>query len=112
MSTLRVKNARRWFGDQRLGSMSVRVDGKKTATVRPQGVVAIPVPMGRHNVCVWQWRWFASPELEIEVTAAEQLIELEADYDTNSRGFLRRFVAAFLTPRSTLQLVRSGVEGT
>jgi hypothetical protein len=64
-----VSTSRPWYGDPRLGTFTVYLDGAKAGKLPPQGSLRISCPSGRHRVRVRQW-WYLSRPFELTVGPA------------------------------------------
>jgi hypothetical protein len=72
-----VSSHRHWFGDQRLSSWSVTLDGKVVGKLLPEGNVNLRCEAGAHVVRIRQW-WYRSRPTEVHVTDG-QTVNLVAD---------------------------------
>ena len=90
-----VGTNRRWYGDPRLGTFVVFVDGKKAGAVPPEGSLRIPCAAGSHRVSARQW-WYRSRPYEL-VAAPGTTTRLEVD--VIRRGSIpRRMLTLMFTP--------------
>jgi hypothetical protein len=90
-----VATTRQWYGDPRLGTFTVYLDGAKVGTVPPQGSLRIPCSSGRHRVRVRQW-WYRSPPFEVTV-AAGGTSQLDVDL-VRDGSVLRRLLILMFAP--------------
>jgi hypothetical protein len=104
-----VVNARKWFGDQRLGAFHVTLDGKKAGVAFPLDFLEMECATGQHTVRVRQW-WYRSEPVVVETTAGQEL-RLVADVprDRNLTVVMARML---FRPSRSLSLRRPGVMPT
>jgi len=93
-----------WFGDSRLGTFTVYVDGLKVGSVAPGDFLLIPCQPGHHVVRVRQW-WFMSPPIDVEIRP-EQQTALEGRFNQNGNLVSRMLTGLFL-PWRTMTLMPS-----
>ncbi len=62
MAELTVIGNSHWFGDPRLGTFTIYVDGANRGRVSPGKSLLITCQPGRHVVRLRQW-WYASPRI-------------------------------------------------
>lgn len=101
-SEIVVTSDRAWFGDPRLGSYVVYVDGSRVGVLRPRGRVSSSVAAGSHRVRVRQW-YYLSPTLDVAVGEHETVV-LQADMRDRQRSVFRRMAAFMFQPWRSLVL--------
>lgn len=67
------RNPRQWFGNPRLGCITVWIDRAKVGRIQSPGTLETPVTPGIHMVRVGQW-WFRSVSYTISVGLSECLV--------------------------------------
>jgi hypothetical protein len=100
-ATIVVATGRDWYGDPRLGTFTVYLDGKKAGTLPPCGRLVVSCRSGRHVVRVRQW-WYLSPRLEVEASGVSPLV-LDADVSRRD-SLLRRLLTMMFVPWRGLSL--------
>lgn len=107
-STVLVFQDRKWFGDPRLGTFVVIVDGRREGVAPVRGQVVVRVKPGVHRVRVRQW-WYRSPELELTVPDGAT-VRLRADIPKQI-GVGKRIARFIFKPSHSLTLTREGSDG-
>jgi hypothetical protein len=103
-ATLEVSTDRQWFGDPRLGTFIVYLDGNRAGMVPPRGQLVLHPAPGRHVLRARQW-WYLSPRLEIEVGAGTHV---DVRVDVIREGtFPFRMLRMIFTPWRGLTLART-----
>ena len=101
-ATLAIESSRDWFGDQRLGTFTVSVDGKNVGKLPRVGRIDVSCEAGSHVVRIRQW-WYRSPPLSVTALSGKTIF-LKAD---RSRvRLLRRFAIFAFTPWRALVLAK------
>lgn len=99
-----VASHRKWFGDQRLGTFTVSLDGSSAGKLLPDGAVDLTCDPGPHTVRIRQW-WYRSEPTQVLVSA-DQAVSLNADIHREGNALVR--MARFLfTPSKALSLTKS-----
>jgi hypothetical protein len=107
-SMIVVNSHRKWYLNDRGGTFSVSLDGRRVGSVAPLGKLEMPCTSGTHVVRVRQW-WFRSKPTPVEVEEGRvTAVEVE---DPSQRPFLRTFVSGFFRPGSMLTLSIAPSEG-
>lgn len=104
MAELIVIGNSHWFGDPRLGTFTVYVDGIRRGTVSPGESLPIACQPGLHVVRVRQW-WYMSPPTDIEILPGRQTA-LEGRIN-QSGNFVSRMLTAVFMPWRVMTLVPS-----
>jgi hypothetical protein len=98
-SKLIFRSTRRWFGDQRMGSFAVSVDGVKVGNLGPAGILERRVPAGSHTVRIGQW-WYRSKTEDVEVHSNQSLIVDVVD--PRSNNLIKQMGLFMFAPRRSL----------
>lgn len=101
-----LRSRRDWYGDQRLGTFCVYLDGKRVAKIRPKGTVDLVCRPGEHSVRVRHW-WYFSPSLHTLVNVGAT-IRLETDIPGGN--VLTRMSTLVFTPWKALVMKESDGE--
>jgi hypothetical protein len=96
-----VESHRQWFGDQRLGTFRVSLDGVPAGKLLPEGSVDLACDPGVHIVRIRQW-WYRSRPARVDVSAGET-VALNADIPRD-RNLVARLAVFMFTPFSALSL--------
>lgn len=103
-ATLKVSTDRKFFGDPRLGTFVVYLDGTRAGIVPPGGQLVLHSAPGGHVLRARQW-WYLSPRLEIEVGAGTH-VDVRVDV-IREGAFPSRMLRMILTPWRGLTLARN-----
>jgi hypothetical protein len=95
-----------WFGDPRLGTVVVYVDGIKRGKVSPGDSLLITCEPGRHAVRVRQW-WYMSPRIDVEMRPEQQTI-LKGSINQTGNVISRILVTLFMPWRAMILVQSSG----
>lgn len=106
MAELTVIGDNQWFGDPRLGSFTVYVDGIKRGRVSPDMSLLIACQPGRHVVRVRQW-WYMSARIDIDMQP-EQQMALKGGFNQTGNFVSRMFTGVFLPWRAMTLAPSSG----
>jgi hypothetical protein len=99
-----VESHRKWFGDQRLGTFRVALDGVPAGSLPPEGAVDLACDPGTHIVRIRQW-WYRSQPTQVHVSAGETVV-LDADIPRDGSPVVR-FVVFMFTPWRALSLTET-----
>jgi hypothetical protein len=100
-ATIVIATGRDWFGDPRLGTFTVYLDGKKAGKLPPRGRLVLTCQSGKHVARIRQW-WYLSPRVEVDVGEATSLV---LDADVTHRGSMaRRALTMMFAPWRGLSL--------
>jgi hypothetical protein len=93
-----------WFGDPRLGTVVVYVDGIKRGRVSPGESLLVTCAPGRHEVRVRQW-WYMSPRIDVEIQPEQQTILKGGINQTGS--IIWRILVTLFMPWRAMTLAQS-----
>lgn len=96
-----VENARKWFGDQRLGAFHVALDGAGAGMAFPGQQLNVECAPGTHTVRIRQW-WYRSRPVTVDLSPGERC-HLVADAPRGG-GLLRRMATLMVRPSRSLSL--------
>jgi hypothetical protein len=100
-ATFVVQTQRDWFGDPRLGTFTVYLDGNNAGKVAPRGRLVLSSTIGEHVVRVRQW-WYLSPRLTVDLREGSPLV-VEVDVSRRD-SFIRRFLTFMFAPWRALSI--------
>jgi hypothetical protein len=98
---IEITSHRRWFGDQRLGTWTVPLDGRVVGKLSPEGKVNLSSQPGAHVVRIRQW-WYRSKPTAVQVMVG-QTVSLEADIPRKG-SILARMITFIVAPSRALTL--------
>lgn len=90
-----------WQGDQRLGAMTVYIDGKVAGRVLPENEFRTGISAGTHTLRVRQW-WYASKNISVASAEGETVVVWASRPSASFRAAAR----LVLRPRKSLTLTR------
>jgi hypothetical protein len=96
-----IESHRKWFGDQRLGTFVVSLDGTSAGKLPPEGRVELRCASGVHVVRIRQW-WYRSKPTEVQISIG-QTVSLRADIPRTG-SVLNRMTTFIATPWRALSL--------
>jgi hypothetical protein len=88
-----VANDASWNGDQRLGTMTVYVDGRRVGSAPPEGKAVIAVTPGDYAARIRQW-WYRSAVLTVNVGVGDRR-RLAGNRPNGLVGFARLLLQPF-----------------
>ncbi len=104
---LTFRSNRRWYGDQRLGSIVVWADGTKLGRLTPNETVEERMVPGSHVVRIGQW-WYRSRAVAIDIRSNQSLIVDVVDPRSNK--FVKQMALFLFAPRRSLTFRVIGVD--
>ncbi len=93
------RSNRRWYGDQRLGSIAVWVDGTKLGRLAPSGTLEERMTPGSHAVRIGQW-WYRSRTVAIDIQPNQSLVVDVVD--PRSNNLVKQMALFIFAPRRSL----------